>query len=126
MYGGIHMGLVLFVLVIAAIGGIWYGCSVFQYKLSSQPTSYVGWKIFGNILLLVLGPLAVVALSLFLMTQFDIVSDQTGQGLGWFYVIYFMLQFFVIPAKVIYLPIFYFIVKKKRGKLIKDDSFKSR
>lgn len=120
------MGLVLFVLVIAAIGGIWFGYSVFQYKLSSQPTPYVWWKIFGNILLLVLGPIAVVALSLFLMTQFDIVSDQTGQGIGWFYVIYFMLQIFVIPAKIIYLPVFHFIVKKRREKLIKDDSFTSR
>ncbi|WP_079504961.1 hypothetical protein [Mesobacillus jeotgali] len=118
------MGLLLFLIVLAAIGGIWYGCSSLQYKLSRKHTTHIGWKTFGNILLLIVSPIAVVAFSLFLMTQLSLVSDQSGQGIGWLYVIYFMLQIIVIPAKVIYLTVFHFVVKKKRGKLVIDDHYK--
>jgi hypothetical protein len=119
------MGLLLFLVVLAAIGGIWYGCSALQYKLSRKPASNVGWKTFGNILLLVMGPIAVAAFSLFLITQFDLISDQSGQGFGWLYVIYFMMQIIVVPVKVIYLTVFHFVVKKKGEKMMNDDHIKN-
>jgi hypothetical protein len=109
------MEYILFLITLAMIGGIWYVCLVLQLRISKSSTEKAGWKTFGNLLLLILGPLAVMALSLFVLTQFDVISDQTGQGIGWLYVIYFMLQIIVIPAKAIFLPIMHVVTRKKEN-----------
>ncbi|MBT2684708.1 hypothetical protein [Bacillus sp. ISL-37] len=119
------MGHVLFAFVLAAIGGIWYGCSMLQLRISNPSTSHAGWKTFGNIVLLVLGPIAVVAFSLFLITQFDLILDRSEEGFGWVYVIYFMLQIIVIPAKALYLPILHVLARKRKQKLMNANLEKS-
>jgi uncharacterized membrane protein YuzA (DUF378 family) len=118
------MGFVLFTFVLIGIAGIWYGCSMLQLRISDPSTSYSGWKTFGNIVLLVIGPIAVVAFSIFLITQFDLISDQSGEGFGWLYVIYFMLQIVVIPAKAIYLPILHVVTKKRKQKMMNANNKK--
>lgn len=107
------MGYVFFLLAMAMIAGIWYGCLVLQIRISKYTTEKAGWKIFGNFLLLTLGPIAVVALSLFLSIQFNKEDEYTGQGVGWFYVMFFMFQFIGIPAKAILLPVMHTVIRKK-------------
>lgn len=110
------MGYLLFLLALAMIGGIWYGCLTLQIRISKYSTEKAGWKTFGNFLLLTFGPIAAVALSLFLSTQLINESDYTGQGVGWLYVIFFMLQVISIPAKAILLPIMHVVIRKKESK----------
>jgi hypothetical protein len=106
----------LFLFALAMIGGIWYGCLILQIRISKYSTGKAGWKTFGNFLLLTLGPIAAVALSLFLSMQVTNESDYTGQGVGWLYVIFFMFQIISIPAKAILLPIMHVMIRKKASK----------
>ncbi|MEH7444244.1 hypothetical protein V7201_18175 [Bacillus sp. JJ1122] len=107
------MGYLFFLLAMAMIAGIWFGCLVLQIRISKYSTEKAGWKTFGNFLLLTLGPIAVVALSLFLSIQFNKEDEYTGQGVGWFYVMFFMFQFIGIPAKAILLPVMHAVIRKK-------------
>lgn len=111
------MGLLLFLFVITMFVVIWIGCSILQYRISRYSTEKVGWKSVGNFFLLVLAPIAVVALSIFLNIQFNLVSEQAGQGYGWAYVMYFMLQFVVVPLKAFLLLIIHFVTRRKRNKV---------
>jgi hypothetical protein len=110
------MGYLLFLLALAMIGGIWYGCLILQVRISKYSIEKAGWKTFGNFLLLTLGPIAAVAFSLFLSTQVTNESEYTGQGVGWLYVIFFMFQIISIPAKAILLPIMHVVIRKKELK----------
>jgi hypothetical protein len=110
------MEYLLFLLALAMIGGIWYGCLILQIRISRYSTEKAGWKTFGNFLLLTFGPIAAVGLSLFLSMQVIDESEYTGQGVGWLYVIFFMLQIISIPAKAILLPIMHVVIRKKELK----------
>lgn len=109
------MEYLLFLLALAMIGAIWYSCLILQLRISKYSTGKAGWKTFGNFLLLTLGPIAAVALSLFLSMQITNESEYTGQGVGWLYVIFFMLQIISIPAKAILLPIMHVVTRKKES-----------
>lgn len=106
---------VLFLMALWMIGGIWYGCLVLQIRISKYATEKAGWKTFGNFLLLTFGPIGAVALSLFLSMQVSNDSEYTGQGVGWFYVIFFMFQIISIPAKAILLPVMHVVIRKKEN-----------
>lgn len=114
--GGSKMEYLLFLLALAMIGGIWYGCLILQIRISKYSTEKAGWKTFGNFLLLTCGPIAAVALSLFLNMPITNESEYTGQGIGWLYVIFFMLQIISIPAKAILLSIMHVVIRKKELK----------
>lgn len=110
------MEYLLFLIALAMIGGIWYVCLILQIKISRYSTEKAGWKTFGNFLLLTFGPIAAVALSLFLSMQVTNESEYTGQGVGWLYVIFFMFQIISIPAKAILLPVMLVVIRKKEMK----------
>lgn len=110
------MEYLLVLLALVMIGAIWYGCLILQIRISKYCTEKAGWKTFGNFLLLTLGPIAAMALSLFLGMQITNESDHTGQGVGWLYVIFFMFQIISIPAKAILLPIMHVVIRKKEIK----------
>lgn len=110
------MGYLFFFLAMALIAGIWYGCLVLQIRISKYSTENAGWKTFGNFLLLVIGPNAAVGLSIFLNIQFNHEDEYTGQGVGWFYVMFFMFQFISIPAKAILLPVMHNVIRKSEHK----------
>lgn len=110
------MEYLLFLIALAMIGGIWYVCLILQIRISRYSTEKAGWKTFGNFLLLTFGPIAAVALSLFLSMQVTNESEYTGQGVGWQYVIFFMFQIISIPAKAILLPVMHVVIRKKEMK----------
>jgi hypothetical protein len=110
------MEYLLFLIALAMIGGIWYVCLILQIRISRYSTEKAGWKTFGNFLLLTFGPIATVALSLFLSMQVTNESEYTGQGVGWLYVIFFMFQIISIPAKAILLPVMHVVIRKKEMK----------
>lgn len=111
------MGLILFLFVIIMFAAIWIGCSVLQYRISRYSTEKAAWKSIGNLFVLMLAPIAAVALSIFLNIKLHLVSDQAGEGYGWAYVLYFMLQFVVVPLKAILLLIIHFVTRRKRNKI---------
>jgi hypothetical protein len=114
--GGSKMGYLIFLFALAMKGGIWYGCLILQIRISKYSTEKAGWKTFGNFLLLTFGPIAAMALSLFLSMQVTNESEYTRKGVGWLYVIFFMFQIIGIPAKAILLPVMHVVIRKKEMK----------